>query len=352
MKANNPVVSIILLSYNGEKYIKGCLDSVLGQTYSNLEVLVIDNGSTDTTKDFLKNISGRPNLKIIFNKQNAGFAKGHNQGIKESKGDFVLCLNQDVFLDKDFICQAVKIFKKNNRIGAIQGKLLRWNTADSNPAQAKDYQISHIIDTTGLVILKNRRIINRGQGQIDQGQFEKIEEIFGPDGAAPVYRKEALEDVRVVSKNKSREEYFDEDFFAYKEDVDLAWRLRLYGWKTFYQPQSIAWHARTAGDSAARNYFGIVKERLKISKFAKYLAFKNQRLMQIKNERLRSFLKHLLWFLPKEIASWIYVLLFERYTYKAIKDLFKQIPLAWQKRKIIMANKEKLKKGDMEKWFS
>jgi GT2 family glycosyltransferase len=353
MKANKPVVSVILLSYNGEKYIKSCLDSVFGQTYPDLEVLVIDNGSTDTTKDFLRNLPKRPNLRIILNKENVGFTKGHNQGIKESRGDFILCLNQDIFLDRDFISRAVEIFKKNNRIGAVQGKLLRWNTANSNPAQVKDYQISHIIiDTTGLVILKNRRIVNRGQGQVDQGQFKKIEEIFGPDGAAPVYRKEALNDVKVILKSKNREEYFDEDFFAYKEDVDLAWRLRLYGWKTFYQPKSIAWHDRTAGDSAARNYFGIVKERLKISKFAKYLAFKNQRLMQLKNEQLKSFLKHLPWFLPKEAASWIYVLLFERYTYKAIKDLFKQIPLAWQKRKIIMANKAKLRKGDMERWFN
>lgn len=344
MSQNQPLISINLLSWNGQKYIRDCLDSVFDQTYPHLEVLVIDNGSKDQTVDYLREINKRhKNFKIVaLYPKNLGFSVGHNHLIKQSRGQFVICLNQDVVLDKDFVAKALKAFKKDDQIGAVQGKLLRWRKGLSLDHQ--DDQITHIIDTTGLVVLKNRRIINRGQGEIDQNQFKKNEEIFGPDGAVPVYRRKALEDIKV------NQEYFDQSFFAYKEDVDLAWRLRLYGWKAIFQPEAIAWHDRTAGDSMAINYFNIIKERLKISKFSKYLAFKNQRLMQLKNEQLGLLIRHLPWFLPKEIFSWIYVLFLEKYTWLAIKDLFKQMPKAWRKRKIIMA-KKRMTSRQMKKWF-
>jgi len=164
----------------------------------------------------------------------------------------------------------------------------------------------------------------------------------------PVYRRAALEDAKVYFAG--REEYFDPSFLAYKEDVDLAWRMRLLGWRAVYEPRALAWHARTAGDSAATNYLGIIKERLKINQFAKYLSFKNQRLMQLKNEQPALLLGHFFWWLPKEIASWGYILLFEHYTWRAIKDLLAQAPAAWQKRKIIMARK-KIGTKEMKRWF-
>jgi len=327
MRQNHPLVSINLLTYNGRQYIEDCLNSVLKQTYPNIEILIIDNASTDETIDYLKK------FQVILNQRNVGFAAGHNQGIKKSQGEFILCLNQDVVLDKDFVKRAIEIFKKNNKIAAVQGKLLRVRPLGSN-----------IIDTTGLLILKNRRIINRGQGQTDQGQFGKTEEIFGADGAAPIYRRKALEDIKIDSQ------YFDEDFFCYKEDVDLAWRMQLYGWKAIYQPTALARHWRGSGDSATRTPWGIIKERRKISQFSKELSFKNQRLMQIKNELAWLFFKHLPWIIPKEIAAWFYILLFEKYTWRAIKDLFRQMPRAWQKRKIIMTRK-KVGAKEIEKWF-
>jgi GT2 family glycosyltransferase len=352
MEQNHPLVSINLLTHNAQTYLESCLASVFKQSYPRLEILIIDNQSADGTINYLKSLKARPDLRVIFNQKNLGFAAGHNQGIRESRGDFVCCLNQDVVLDRDFIQRAVQELLRDNKTGALQGKLLRWNIGNLSLGRPTDYQISYIIDTTGLVFLKNRRIVNRGQGEIEQGQFGKKEEIFGADGAAPVYRRQALEDVKisVPSQAEGYDEYFDEDFFCYKEDVDLAWRLRLAGWKSIYQPVCLAWHARTSGESAASNYFSIIRERLKINKFSKYLAFKNQRLMQVKNEQVGLLLKHLPWFLPKEIASWFYVLLLEKYTWRAIRDLFRQMPAAWQKRKIIMANK-KSKAGQMEKWF-
>jgi len=333
----NPLVSVNILTYNGEKLIEECLKSVLSQTYPNIEILVIDNNSTDKTMEKIQISKSKFQtfpIEIIENKKNLGFAVGHNQGIKKSKGDYVLCLNQDVVLDKDFVKNAVEAMEKDEKIGSVQGKLLKTPmTNDQFP----------IIDATGLLMFKNRRVVTRGQGEEDKNQYA-AGEIFGVDGAAPLYRRAALEDIKI------NDEYFDEDFFCYKEDVDLAWRLRLYDWKSIYEPRAIAYHLRGAGERAVKNYISVALARRKLSKFAKFYSFKNQRLMQIKNELPNLFFHDFFSILIKEIGAWLYVLCFEHYTIKAIRELLKQIPEAWQKRKIIMSRK-RVSSGEIKKWF-
>ncbi len=344
-----PLISVNLLLYKPGLYLAPCLESILAQSYDNFELLIIDNNSGDGTAAKTQAIINAaqqrgekiPFYKIIANKENLGFAGGHNLGIFESRGKLVALINQDVILDGDFLKEAVELFR-DERVGSVQAKILRLKVNENLTK-------TDIIDTTGLVILKNRRIIARGQGRQDRGQDDKIEEVFGVDGALPVYRRAALEDAKIEIGGKS--EYLDEDFFAYKEDVDLAWRLKLLGWKAYYSPRVTAWHARTSGDSEAINYFAIIRERLKIGQFAKYLSFKNQRLTQIKNEQPGLLFRHLIYWLPKEMASWFYVFLFEHYTWRAINDLFRQAPRAWQKRKIIMAGK-KIDEKEMEQWFN
>lgn len=318
-----PKISINILTYNGQDLIESCLKSVLKQTYSNIEILVVDNASKDETVSRIGQ-----GIRVIENKKNLGFTGGHNIGIRESKGDYVLCLNQDVVLDKDFVKNTVQVMEVDEKIAAVQGKL---------------YKAKNIIDTTGLLMFKNRRIVSRGQGEKDENQY-KGGEIFGADGAAPLYRRKALENIKI------KQDYFDEDFFMYKEDVDLAWRLQLYGWKAVYEPKAMGYHLRGAGEEAVKNYVKIVKERQKISEFAKYHSFKNQRLMQIKNELCSLFFRDFCRIIIKEIGAWVYVLLFEKYTWKAIKELFKQAPSAWHKRKIIMARK-KVGAKEIKKWL-
>lgn len=350
---STPLVSVTILTYNAQKYIKKCLDSVLAQTYPNIELIIIDNNSGDETKKLISDIKYPIPYRIILNKSNTGFAAGQNQGIRMSRGKYVLCLNQDAWLDKDYIGNAVAVLEKNKKAASVQGKLMRFDFQNN--------KILDIIDTTGLVMLKNRRIINRDQGTAcrpgEKKDQNKIEEIFGPDGAAPVYRRTALEDIKLprtekkgIGENNSME-YFDEDFFIYKEDVDLAWRLRLYGWKNLFVGQCAAYHGRGAGDSAALSSLEIIKERRKISPLAKYYSWKNQRLMQIKNETPGVFLKHLPWFLPKEIASWIYILIFEEpQAIRSIVQMFLQLPIAFRKRKIIMSKKRATNKS-LAQWF-
>jgi GT2 family glycosyltransferase len=237
-----------------------------------------------------------------------------------------------VVLDKDFVKYAVEAIEKDNNIGAVQGKL---------------YKQDKILDTTGLLAYKNRRFVNRGQGEEDKNQYA-AGEIFGVDGAAPLYRRAILEDVKINN------EYFDEDFFMFKEDVDLAWRMRLFGRKAVYEPRAYGYHSRGAGEAAVKDFSAIIQQRKKLSQFAKFYSFKNQRLMQIKNELWGLFFRHFYYIVIKEIAAWIYVLFFENYGLKAILSLFKQMPQAWQKRKIIMKKASPRLVGlgpKMKKWF-
>ncbi len=353
-----PKVNINILAWNGEKYLKSCLDSALTQDYPNYEILIIDNNSQDNTekiiKDYLhgikKDTEYTRKIRYIKNKKNIGFAVGHNQGIRETDGKYIMLLNQDAILKLNFLTEAIKILEKDEKIGALQPKVLKYDFEKGKP---KD-----IFDTTGLLMLKNRRIINRGQGQKDEGQFDKQEEIFGADGAVPIYRRKALEDVKLpifsqkpeARSQKAQDEYFDSSFFCYKEDVDLAWRLRLYGWKTIYAPNVIAYHERGAGESASRKALDILKERKKISLFAKTISFKNQRLMQTKNEFICLYLKHLPWILWKEIRAWGYIILFEPRILKVLPQMIKQMPKAFRQRKIIMKRKKAGVK-EMKKWF-
>jgi len=346
-------VNINILTFNGEKYLKLCLDSALSQDYSNFNILIIDNASTDKTVQIIKDYLDKYSEKILFiqNKKNIGFASGHNQGIHLDDGKYVMLLNQDAVLTPSFLSDAIKILEKDEKIAALQPKVLKYDF--------KKKKEKNIFDTTGLVILKNRRIINRGQGQKDDGQFHKQEEVFGVDGAVPVYRRDALNDVKLptfiqkpeAESQQLKDEFFDSSFFAYKEDVDLAWRLRLYGWKAIYAPKVLAYHERGAGESASKKASEIIKERNNISLFAKTISFKNQRLMQIKNETTGLYLKHLPQIFWKDIRAWAYIILIEPKILKIIPKMIAQIPKAMKQRKIVQKDK-KIKEKELKRWFS
>jgi GT2 family glycosyltransferase len=400
----NPIVTISLINYNGRKFVFQAIESAVDQNYPNLEIILIDNDSTDGTREEIekkipeweerrKNIArrwlhspdraveskcelhkgstqeyGANRIIYIKNTENAGFGKPHNVAMRMMRGDFILLLNYDAILKPDYIENVLKPFE-DKRVGAVQGKLLRYDFDKNELYKNKENPELNTIDTTGLMMLKNRRIVCIGQGEADKGQFEEEKEVFGADGAVPVYRKEALEDVKLRIMNHESQpkagppraekfkiqnsiyEYFDENFFMYKEDVDLAWRMRLAGWKAVYTPKAVAYHGRGSGDSMANNYIDIIKERRKINNFAKYLSFKHQRLMQIKNDfPSLLFTKHFPRFIIKELGAWAYMAVFERFLFKILKDLYKDVPIFIKKRKVVMA-KKRVGVKEMEKWF-
>lgn len=322
-----PLVSVIILSYNSRRYIRHCLDTLLAQDYSNTEILVIINGSDDGSKELVKsNYWRHKKIKILEPGENLWFSRGNNYGIGQSRGEYILTLNQDTVLEPSFMSQLVAAMQKDSSLGSVTGKLLHYKfDIDSK---------TKILDSTGMEIFKTRRVIDRGQWERDRGQYDKDTEVFGASGAAAMYRRSALEDVKIAIVG-GRFEYFDEDFIAYKEDVDLAWRLQLRGYKCRYIPGAVVYHGRTIGRSWPSQVIRFVLNRFRQPRIVRKLSFKNHYLMMIKNEVPEVFWWHFLFILARELLLLIYTIIFEQFQIFALIEFFKQLPEAKRKRKLV-----------------
>ena len=168
---------------------------------------------------------------LIYNDRNVGFAAGQNQAIRAAKGEWLLCLNPDVLLADDFVRCLIEAGEAHPEAGSICGKLLRWDPVHE-PHQTR------IIDSTGIYFTRNMRHLDRGAEETDVGQYDRAQYVFGATGAAAMFRRAFVEAVSVDG------EFFDEEFFSYREDADLAWRAQVMGWKCVYTPAAVAWHVR------------------------------------------------------------------------------------------------------------
>ena len=330
------LVSINILTYNSEKYIENCLNSVLTQTYPNVEVLVIDNNSSDDTVAKIQNLKFKiQNFRFIENSINLGYTGGNNTGIKQSRGEYVVLLNPDVVLDKDFIKEINKSFEKNPKIGAIQAKIYQLN----------NHKKTKIIDTVGSIIFKTGEVNDQGQGEKDKGQYNSLKEVFSVNGVAPAYRRTALNDVKL------KHEYFDENFFSYVEDVDLGWRLRWKAWKTGFNPNAIIWHDRTSAKIATGDWSVFRKIRKSQSFWIRKMGWRNQWLLFIKNQSFSNALKFLYWFTLRQTKLFLYLLFFEpKVILSSIPEIILLLPKMLKKRRIIMKNR-RVSNKEMGKWF-
>lgn len=318
----NKLVSIIVLTYNSEKYIGDCLKSIINQTYRNTEILIVDSNSKDNSVEIAKRIleGYYGNQQIILNDKNLGYAKGNNLGIKQSKGEYIIILNPDVVLDKNFVQEVVGRFEENSKIGSIQAKVYQLN----------NNQATRIIDTVGFKFFKSGRIIDIGQGKEDETQYDKSSEIFGVNGTAPAYRRVALNSIRL------KEEYFDEDFFMYVEDFDLAWRLNSRNWLAIFEPRAIAWHDRTSSKLISGGWKEFRKTRKSQPLWLRKISWRNMWLTYIKNLPLKSFFCPQ--FLKRQIKFSLYLAFFEPRVLLAKFQIIKLLPKMLKKRKYARFN--------------
>ena len=163
------MVSILITTFNSAQFIERCLDSVQRQSYRPLEIIVVDNASTNGTRELLaKRGTG---IKVVYNDSNIGFAAAQNQAARSARGSSLLSFNPDVVLGMNFIAEAVSMGEPNPKIGAVCGKLLRWN-------QGSDPEFTKVIDSTGMYFFPNLRHLDRGSGELDEGQFEEAEHVL------------------------------------------------------------------------------------------------------------------------------------------------------------------------------
>ena len=205
-----PLISIVILSFNSKNALERCLNSIFCQADQNSEVIVVDNGSVDGTSEFLRN--KYPEVLLIRNKDNLGASRARNQGIAAAQGSWILALDCDVTLGKDFLPGVFRLIESSAAdTGMIQPKILQ-------PDKKTIYSCGIYISKPLL------RFYDLGKGLPDQGQFDRKRLVFGACSAAAVYNRRMLEAV------KEKTGYFDERFFFLFEDVDLSWRGQRSGW--------------------------------------------------------------------------------------------------------------------------
>ncbi|WP_309120816.1 glycosyltransferase family 2 protein [Paenibacillus sp.] len=307
MSEKKATVAVQIVTYNSAKDIGSCLQSVLSQSLTVDEVIVVDNASSDET---VANLSTADTVRCIRNDRNAGFAAAHNQALAQSASDYVVALNPDVTLHPDYLLYAIDFLVRNPQVGSVTGLLLRK-------------QDGRTIDSTGLCIDRKRKAVDRCTGAIYDGDKNPVE-VFGVSGAAAVYRRKMVDEVSFQGQ------FFDEAFFAYKEDVDTAWRAQLLGWTSYFVPMAIAYHERGWKEGS----------RFEKPLFLRRHSYINRYRMMMKNESVYYVIKHSPWILLYEAASLGYLLLRDPKLAGAWVDLWRDRHRLLQQRKWIQERRK------------
>ncbi len=416
------MVSVTIVTWNSAKFLDECFTALSWQDYRQIEVIIVDNASEDGTREVLGRVD--PSWRVIYNNENVGFAAGQNQAIRESRGEWVLCLNPDVVLSADFISQLVAAGEAHPEAGSFCGKLLRWveqpfraasgdsnsveqpfrvassgeveltremrsatsspernlrdgmrrgpkgplypglvgtpegvslqntpegvhfqpapegvsvqgHTPEAAPRVERDPRKTNTIDSTGIYFTPNMRHLDRGAEEIDRGQYDRMQYVFGASGAAAFFRREFIDDVSIEG------EFFDEEFFAFREDGDLAWRAQVMGWKCLYVPTAVAWHVRR-----------VTPERRKdLPLVINWHSAKNRFLMRGKNASgwlCRRLFFPVLW---RDMMTFGYAIIRDRRLWSAVTYWWRARDSVRRKRAIIQSRR-RVSDRDLLWWFS
>jgi GT2 family glycosyltransferase len=312
--AHTDLVSVTIVTYNSGRFIKRCLQSVLAQGYASKEVIVIDNASTDGTQAILEQFEDR--CRVVFNETNIGFAAAQNQAIRLSRGDWVLALNPDVLLTPYFIDALLDTGRLDPKVGTVCGKLLTMRSNFSLPEEP-------LVDSTGMYFTPMLRHLDRGSREVDNGHFLNYEYVFGATAAAALYRRQMIEDVSIDR------EFFDPDFFVYREDADVAWRAQLMGWRCMYAPHARGYHVRSVLPGNRRALPAVINMH----------SVKNRFLMRMKNMTGDLYKRNWFSITVRDLVVLGCCLLREQTSLKAFWFLVKNRKRVLAKRREIMARR-------------
>lgn len=312
--ASNELVTVTLVTYNSGRYIKRCLESVLAQKGPRIEIIVIDNNSTDGTRDILEHYEDR--CRIVYNSGNNGFAAAQNQAIELSRGSWILTLNPDVLLMPYFIQALLEAGRLDNRIGTVCGKLLVMSPDFDIEARPR-------VDSTGIYFTPHLRHLDRGSREVDNGHYLKREYVFGATAAAALYRRTMIDDISING------EFFDPDFFVYREDADVAWRAQLLGWRCLYTPYARGYHVRAV----------LPGNRRVLPREINMHSVKNRFLMRVKNMTGDLYRRHWFAITARDFVVASCCVLYEHYSLRGFWHVIKSWGRTWEKRRQIMARK-------------
>jgi GT2 family glycosyltransferase len=215
--AAQPLISVVIPNYNGAAFLEACLASLLRQTYSNREILVVDNGSRDASVEIIRRVA--PQARVLLLQRNLGFAGGVNAGVRVATGDWIAVLNNDTEAAPDWLEQFVSALARYPQAAFLACRIL-------------DFEERNVLYSAGDCFLRSGIGYRRGQGRRDGVAYHRDVEIFSAGGCACLYRKAVL-----LEANG-----YDENFFAYLEDVDLGMRLVAAGYRGNYVSQAVVFH--------------------------------------------------------------------------------------------------------------
>ncbi|MEZ4642993.1 MAG: glycosyltransferase family 2 protein [Chloroflexota bacterium] len=228
-----PAASIIIPPLNGKQHLDDCLQSLQRQTFTDYEVILVDNGSHDGSQAYVR--ERYPDVILLELGQNRGFTGACNAGWAAAQGEIIILLNNDTEADSRWLAEVVGAFQRYPDVGSVASKMLLFDRRDH-------------LHTAGDFVRVDGIPGNRGVWQLDEGQFAQEELVFSACGGAAAYRRSMLAEIG----------FLDDDFFFSCEDVDMGWRANLAGWRVLYVPTAVIYHKlkATGGNTIASYYDG------------------------------------------------------------------------------------------------
>ncbi|MCY4072986.1 MAG: glycosyltransferase family 2 protein [Chloroflexi bacterium] len=224
-------LSVVIPNWNGRRFLAACLNSLQQQTYSDIEIIVVDNASDDGSQALIR--ESFPQVQLITLPENRGFTGACNIGMQAASGNIIALLNNDTEVDVNWVEEIVEGFCSDQEIGMVASKMLLFDKRDH-------------FHTAGDTFGTDGSAGNRGAWERDAGQYDRAEYVFGACGGAAAYRKSMLDDIGLL----------DDDFFFLLEDIDLAWRAQLSGYKALYVPSAVVYHHLSAsGGGVTASYY-------------------------------------------------------------------------------------------------
>lgn len=309
-------VTIVLVTWNSARYLPRCIEGILQQTHRDYELIVVDNASSDDSVALVVPHATR----VLRNDSNRGFSAAVNQAIAIASGELVLLLNPDCHLAAEYVERVAAMFDDAS-VGSATGMLLRARGFAIEPANE--------VDSMGMRMTRSGRHLD-----IHEGPRDRAFEVFGVSGAAAMHRLAFLRDVAIDG------EACDEDFFAYREDADLAWRGRLFGWRAMCEPRAIAYHVRRVTPEARRELPADVNMH----------SVKNRFLLRLKNEGVYLALRNAPFELARDLVVIIAALTIERTSLPAFRWLWRNRARVLAKRREIQ-RRRKVRDHALARWF-
>jgi len=319
-------VLVSLVTYNDEAFLARCLEAVRSQTIP-IRVKIFDNASRDGTRDIAQSFG----VQLHESTENLGYSAGHNYNLQDKDFDTVLLLNADVTLQANYLEILLGALDEVEKAGMAGGKLYRMDRKGRQVLR----RTFPVLDSTGMYFTPSQRHFDRGSEEEDHGQYDIRQFVFGISGATLLCKKAMLEDLRLG------DEYLDEDFFAYREDADLAWRAQMRGWKAIYEPGAEALHCRRV----------LPRGRRWLPALINYHSLKNRYLMRMKNldSGVRRTCFPYMWI--RDVGIFVYVLFFEWNSLPAYREVWR-LRYKFQKKREHVQSTRSVSSDALADWFS